>query len=69
MTSTATTIPHNVAIATLSEGAARPLIREKDPEVKEMAILEVANRLNREQVRKTKGFKIKQIQVEEQPLA
>ena len=51
-------IPHNVAIATLSEGAALPLIREKDPEIKEKAVLEVANRLNREQTRKRKGLKL-----------
>ena len=38
------------AMAGITERAARPLIREKDPEVKERSVLEVANRLNRDLV-------------------
>jgi N6-adenosine-specific RNA methylase IME4 len=51
------------AMAGITERAARPLIREKDPEVKERSVLEVANRLNREQDRKKRGFKVKRVQV------
>ena len=50
-------------MAGITERAARPLIREKDPEVKERSVLEVANRLNREQDRKKRGFKVKRVQV------
>ena len=37
-------IARNVAFGTLSEGATRPLIVEKDPQIKERAISEMGNR-------------------------
>lgn len=50
-------VKRETSFEVLTEHAARPLIHEKDPEVKEQAISKIASRLNREQDRIEKGFK------------